>query len=160
MRQRLISLGVKVAIAILSGGLLLVSVTGCTVTDFNKNNMPSTAHLNWDKLYLRGVFNWWEADARYKMIKHADHHYSATIDLIADGQPYEFKFSDQDWSLGTNCGYLMQDRDQILRLDTIVKADCKTRANNFKFTPLLTGSYTFHFVALPNQVPHVFVTKA
>lgn len=160
MQHTSIGLSAKVVLSPLVGILVLLVVAGCNVLDSNRENTGAIAQLQWDKLYLRGVFNWWEADARYKLTKNAEHHYSATIDLVADGQPYEFRFSDQDWSLGTNCGYLAQDRDQVLNLNTIVQADCNTHIKNFKFTPVLSGSYTFHFVALPNQVPHVFVTKA
>ena len=40
---------------------------------------------NYDGLYLRGVFSWWEADEKYKLVQLSDQVFSTTIELIADG---------------------------------------------------------------------------
>jgi uncharacterized protein YceK len=39
---------------------------------------------NYDGLYLRGVFSWWEADEKYKLVELSDQVYSTSIELIAD----------------------------------------------------------------------------
>ena len=56
------------------------------------------------ELYLRGVFTWWEADPQYLLINQGGSVYATTIELIADGQPYDFKFADKDWTPGSSCG--------------------------------------------------------
>lgn len=95
-------------------------------------------------MYLRGVFNWWEADDSFKLIKQPDGSYMTSVELIADGQPYDFKIADANWSQGFNCGYLHKSNDEVVTLNRLLKADCNTTANNFKFTPKQTGSYSFY----------------
>ncbi|MCF2947194.1 hypothetical protein L0668_03685 [Paraglaciecola aquimarina] len=93
-------------------------------------------------LYLRGVFSWWEADEKYKLVEIANNTYSTNIELIADGQPYDFKFADADWTPGFNCGY-RNTRDQIVAVGNTVSADCESTDENFRFTPAETGTYKF-----------------
>lgn len=97
---------------------------------------------NFDGLYLRGVFSWWEADQKYKLVEMSDQVYSTTIELIADGQPYDFKFADANWTPGMNCGYASQS-DKVLTVGDSVKADCQTTDENFRFTPAETGTFRF-----------------
>lgn len=104
---------------------------------------PFSESISYDELYLRGVFTWWEADPKYKLIKVGNQRYSTTIKLIADGQPYDFKFADADWTPGLNCGYLNEERDRVLALDVPVKSSCETSDENFRFTPSETGVYEF-----------------
>jgi hypothetical protein len=114
----------------------------------------------YDELYLRGVFTWWEADPKYKLQEVQDGRYATTIKLIADGQPYDFKFSDADWTPGLNCGYLNKDNDQLVTLDQAVSSFCDTTGQNFKFTPSETGLYQFSIDFSDPVVPSVTISKA
>lgn len=97
---------------------------------------------NYDGLYLRGVFSWWEADEKYKLVERSDKIYSTSIELIADGQPYDFKFADSSWTPGMNCGYASE-TDKIIVVGSSVSANCETTDENFRFTPSETGTFKF-----------------
>jgi hypothetical protein len=97
---------------------------------------------NYDGLYLRGVFSWWEADEKYKLIELSDNVYSTTIELIADGQPYDFKFADSNWTPGLNCGYASLS-DRVIVIGDSVNSNCEAADDNFRFTPTKTGTFQF-----------------
>ena len=88
-----------------------------------------------DSLYLRGQFAWWDALPDYKVKKVETGLYRTEVKLKADGQPYEFKFGDANWSSGTNCGYLSEKEDENVKLDQPVNANCSAVFENFRFTP-------------------------
>lgn len=113
---------------------------------------------NYDGLYLRGVFSWWEADDRYKLVESADQVYSTTIELIADGQPYDFKFADADWTPGMNCGYASKS-GQVITIDNVVKANCDSTDKSFRFTPVETGTFQFSIDFSGFGMPKVTVSK-
>ena len=95
-----------------------------------------------------------------KLQKIQGERYATTIKLIADGQPYDFKFSDADWSPGLNCGYLDQDNDQLVTLDQSVSSGCDTTDQNFKFIPSETGVYEFSIDFSDPAIPTVVINKA
>jgi hypothetical protein len=97
---------------------------------------------NYEGLYLRGVFSWWEADEKYKLIELSDQVYSTTIELIADGQPYDFKFADSNWTPGMNCGYA-NETDKVIVVSVPVRSNCESTDENFRFTPIETGTFEF-----------------
>ena len=97
---------------------------------------------NYDGLYLRGVFSWWEADEKYKLVELSDQVFATSIELIADGQPYDFKFADSNWTPGMNCGYASES-DKILVVDDPVRSNCESTDENFRFTPPETGTFNF-----------------
>lgn len=97
---------------------------------------------SYDGLYLRGVFSWWEADEKYKLIETSSQSYSTTIELIADGQPYDFKFADANWTPGMNCGYASAS-EQIIQEGQIIRSNCDSTDENFRFTPNETGVFEF-----------------
>jgi hypothetical protein len=68
--------------------------------------------------------------------------YSTTIELIADGQPYDFKFADVNWTPGMNCGYA-SDSNKVIFVGVPVRANCETTDENFRFTPTETGTFQF-----------------
>lgn len=118
--------------------LIVFFTTGCATT-----GIPTFAQEeNFEGLYLRGVFTWWEADEKYKLMETTKQRYSTQIDLIADGQPYDFKFADADWTPGLNCGYSHKS-DQVILLGQYSDSDCESTDENFQFTPLETGRYEF-----------------
>jgi hypothetical protein len=132
-------------------------VSGCASNILEPFISSSKAY---DELYLRGVFTWWEADPKYKLQKVQKNRYATTIKLIADGQPYDFKFSDADWTPGLNCGYLDQDNDQLVTLDQSVSSGCDTTDQNFKFIPSETGVYEFSIDFSDPAIPTVVINKA
>ena len=68
--------------------------------------------------------------------------YSTNIELIADGQPYDFKFADSNWTPGMNCGYASKS-DQIIVIGNTVRSNCETTDENFRFTPKVSGHFMF-----------------
>lgn len=111
-------------------------------------------------MYLRGVFSWWEADDTYKLIKGSDGQYRASFELVADGQPYDFKISDAQWSQGFHCGYIGSDQDSVVSLGREIQADCNAKdVKNFKFTPPQTGNYQFMVDFSNLQNPTLIVSK-
>ena len=122
-----------VSIAILS--TLLSSCATNVIDSFIKEK-------NYDGLYLRGVFSWWEADEKYKLVERSDQVFSTSIELIADGQPYDFKFADTHWTPGMNCGYA-NESEKVIVVGDHVKSNCESTDENFRFTPTQTGTFQF-----------------
>ena len=124
---------------------------GCATTG-GGNDLSNT-------MYLRGQFAWWDALDEYKVKKVSEGVYMSSVELTADGQPYEMKFGDAGWTSGTNCGYLSQEADQVLEFGKKSKANCSSVFENFKFTPPATGTYNF-FLDVSGEVPLVYVEPA
>jgi hypothetical protein len=136
------------------GNLALVSVlavTGCATTGGERDYSQS--------LYLRGQFAWWDALPEYKVKKVDTGVYRTEIELKADGQPYEFKFGDANWSNGANCGYLSEKDDKEVTLNTPVQANCSAVFENFRFTPPESAVYGFYF-DVTGETPTVYIKKA
>jgi hypothetical protein len=110
-------------------------------------------------MYLRGVFTWWEADPKYQLKLKKGSVYTTSIELIADGQPYDFKFADVNWTPGTSCGYKGKFRDQLITLNKVAQADCDRSDENFKFIPKETGLYEFSIDFSNLKSPFVTISK-
>lgn len=110
-------------------------------------------------MFLRGVFTWWEADPKYQLKLKQGNVYVTSIELIADGQPYDFKFADENWTPGSSCGYKKQFRDQFITLGKVALADCDRSDENFKFVPKETGIYEFSINFTDVDHPVVKITK-
>lgn len=118
---------------------MLTSLLSSCVTNINDSFIKEKIY---DGLYLRGVFSWWEADEKYKLIELSDNVYSTTIELIADGQPYDFKFADSNWTPGLNCGYA-NESEKVMIVGHSVNSNCEAADDNFQFTPTETGTFQF-----------------
>lgn len=118
--------------------LLTSLVSGCATNVIDS----LIKEQKYDGLYLRGVFSWWEADEKYKLVERSELVYSTSIELIADGQPYDFKFADAKWTPGMNCGYA-NESDRIIVVGDSVRSSCETTDQNFQFTPTETGIFEF-----------------
>lgn len=126
------------------GQFLKVAFSCLLVTGCASNIIPTFVDTpDYSKLYLRGVFTWWEADEKYKLVEVSENKFATQIRLIADGQPYDFRFADINWSPTLNCGYVKASIDQIVTLDDYVRANCESKDENFRFTPIETGLYEF-----------------
>lgn len=123
---------------------LKLAVVSLMLSGCASNVIPTFSDTpDYSSLYLRGVFTWWEADEKYKLVEISNNKYATSIRLIADGQPYDFRFADSNWSPDLNCGYLKANSDQIIKLGQSVKANCESKDENFRFTPTETGLYQF-----------------
>lgn len=127
----------------------LISVLFCCLTltacssksGFNiPEIIPSAPVIQFKDLYLRGVFNWWEADPNYRFMKSSSG-WVVDVELIADGQPYDFRLSDEKWSPSQSCGGKY--KGQPVMLSTTVYLVCEQSSQNLQFTPSSTGTYRF-----------------
>lgn len=122
--------------------LLAVFLLGGCASSTGPTEQANTGGAAMDSpLYLIGSFNWWEVDEQYVMVKSGKKRYTTSVELIADGQPYDFIIADAKWSPGYTCGYRSKSHDQLLQLNEEVKADCTKRTNNFQFKPTSNGVY-------------------
>ena len=146
-----------------AGCLLAASVflSGCASGSFT-SILGANDNADWNTLYLRGSFTWWEAEAKYQVKKVSQGLYKSSVELVADNQPYDFKFADVHWTPGTRCGYRSKEQDEVVMLEKIVKANCDTAADNFKFTPPTSGLYHFYFDVrdIGKLGPQIFIEKA
>ncbi|MFM2486012.1 hypothetical protein [Celerinatantimonas yamalensis] len=109
-------------------------------------------------IYLRGVFTWWDAESQYQLHPVAGHSglWMTQIELIADGQPYEWKIGDKDWQCGTDFGYLSDDSPMVLGQSRAV--DSCAQFNSLKFTPKQDGFYQF-YLDVSHQPAIVYINK-
>ncbi|GEM_PF-234671 len=135
--------------------LLCASIlaSGCSVTPIQNEALAVNRA---DFLYLRGNFTWWDTEEHAKVERVEGQLYKATVELIADGQPYEFKFADVNWSLGANCGYY-QASDQLVTTNNMVTANCSAKFEPFKFVPEETGEYDFFIDFSDESEPQVWI---
>jgi hypothetical protein len=140
---------------LLCSGLLISLLAGCA--SYTVEPYRSVREL--PDMYLRGVFTWWEADPKYQLKLKQGSVYATSIELIADGQPYDFKFADANWTPGSSCGYKKKFRDQFITLDKVVLADCDRTDENFKFVPKETGLYEFSIDFTKLENPLVKIRK-
>jgi hypothetical protein len=110
-------------------------------------------------MYLRGVFTWWDAEDEFKL-KKVDGQpdvYFSSAELVADGQPYDYKFADAGWSAGSNCGFKGKE-DEVVEVGKRSKVNCSSAFENFKFTPPETGVYNF-FIDFSGETPETYIEK-
>lgn len=115
------------------------------------------AKKDYSNMYLRGVFNWWEVNTAFKLLPNSDKSYAVTIELIADGQPYDFKVADADWSMTLNCG---DDFGAVpMRLSAPAILVCASDSLNLQFTPSETAMYRFILDVSSNSQPELVIVK-
>lgn len=114
---------------------------------------------DFEGMYLRGIMNWWEASEPYKLVKSESDKdvYTLQIELIADGQPYDFKIADGTWKNELNCG--TEFGGQSIRLNQKKKLYCAGDSANIKFTPEQTGQYQFALDVSNNRTPNIRIKK-
>lgn len=121
---------------------LLSVLTACSTTTTEETSQGDVSY-DYDSLYLRGSFSWWEADENYRVTEMSKGVYSVVVELVADGQPYDFKFADKEWTNGLSCGYRDKDSDEVIELGRSVDVNCFTPVDNFIFVPKESGKYIF-----------------
>jgi hypothetical protein len=135
----------------------VITLSGCASNVNIREYFPvvsTTASINYEALYLRGIFNWWEAEPAYKVISGADGYY-VDVKLIADGQPYDFRFADSNYTSELNCGADTPDTPiaQGQKHDLV----CVSGSHNLQFIPSETGTYRFKL--LSNGNPTLLITR-
>lgn len=123
--------------------LFVISLSGCS----SRSVVPlpglmDPPQIQFENLYLRGVFNWWEANANYQLNDGPQGWY-VDVDLIADGQPYDFRLSDGFWTPEQTCG--ARYRGQVVLKQEPLYMVCGTESENLQFTPQKTAVYRFTF---------------
>lgn len=142
--------------------LLLLSFALILTACSSGRNIPTTPpisdtapQLTFDSLYLRGVFNWWEAQQPYRLQRN-NQGWFVDVELIADGQPYAFKYSDDKWSPDQTCGGRYN--GQIVSTD-YTYIICGSSAENLQFTPAKTGTYRFLLSRASGRELQLLVTR-
>lgn len=107
-------------------------------------------------LYLRGVFNWWEATPAYRF-KQDGESWHVNVELIADGQPYDFKLSDSQWTPSQSCGGKYKGQPVIV--NTEVFLTCEQGSETLQFTPSNTGTYRFSITSIGTDEVAIKVTR-
>ena len=136
---------------------LAIIMTGCANNAVIESQSQKT--FDYSSLYLRGSFSWWEADDSYRVVPVSDNTYRVVVELVADGQPYDFKFADKSWTMGLSCGYKNKEQDETIQLDRPVTLNCYTPVDNFVFKPTESGKYLFTLNFKNIKRPSLVVTK-
>lgn len=134
-----------------------ISLSGCATNVNIREYFPvvsTTPSINYEALYLRGIFNWWEAEPAYLVVSGDDGFY-VDVKLIADGQPYDFRFADSNYTSELNCGADTPDTPlaQGQKRDLV----CVSGSHNLQFIPSETGTYRFKLLA--NGNPTLMITR-
>ena len=127
--------------------LLSFLLSACSQTGqypIYSQKQPEIVFADW---YLRGVFNWWEAKPAYKL-QHGSSGWFVDVELIADEQPYDFKFSNVNWTTDQTCGASY--KGLAISLKQSMSLSCGSTAENMRFTPPKTGTYRFSVKGSPN----------
>jgi hypothetical protein len=135
--------------------LSLVALSACS-TRAARDLISFEPTKNYQDMYLRGVFNWWEATDKFKFNRVSPDLYSITIELIADGQPYDFKVADANWTPEFNCGFEYSPRR--VELYEPVELICEQTSQNIQFVPSDTGLFLFEFDISDNSAPELSIT--
>jgi hypothetical protein len=135
----------------------LIALNACS-TQSARHLMSFEPDKNYQDMYLRGVFNWWEASEQFKFARVSPEFYTITIELIADGQPYDFKVATANWTPEFNCGFEYSPRR--VELYDAVELVCEQTSQNIQFVPANTGLFTFEFDISNNNAPELTITKA
>jgi hypothetical protein len=147
---------VKVAV-VLIGLQILAACTSTATNDF----FNQTTNKDYSNMYLRGVFNWWEVNQAFKLLPttgdSTSKTYAVTIELIADGQPYDFKVADSNWTMMLNCGNKFG--AQAMKLGRNTGLVCASDSLNLQFTPSETGYYRFVLDVSNNALPELAIEK-
>lgn len=114
---------------------------------------PDIPRIQFENMFLRGVFNWWEADPSYQF-QASSTGWIVDVELIADGQPYDFRLSDAKWTPSQSCGGKY--KGQPVMLGSTVYLVCEQGSSNLQFTPSSTGTY--RFTASPASAGEVALT--
>ncbi|GGA77843.1 hypothetical protein GCM10011369_19710 [Neiella marina] len=127
----------KILVAALAASAL---ISGCSSTGDGGSGAAKPLS---DYFFVRGDFNGWNADPKHKVQPtDKDSVYMATVSLSA-GDTLGFKFADDLWSSGSNCGY-NKSEDETIVLGKPVQVNCNSSYSNFVIKVEKTGAYNFY----------------
>lgn len=129
-------------------------LSGCSTTF-----VEQILEKDYESFYLRGVFTWWEADENYRLKFVDGKVYKTSVKLIADGQPYDFKFADENYTPGYDCGSPIGTGGKVMKIDKPTLSSCENPGGNFQFTPDETGTYDFFIDFTNEDAPQVYIKK-
>ncbi|GGW96358.1 hypothetical protein [Alteromonas halophila] len=136
---------------------LFVILSGCSSsTNFPIPGVNDSPDIQFNKLYLRGVFNWWEATSSFNFQQSSTGWY-VDVELIADGQPYDFRVSDANWTPAQTCGAKYP--GQPVNTDSVIYIVCNPGEKNLQFTPSTTGVYRFTLTPASGDEVALVVSK-
>jgi len=135
----------------------VIALAGCAVPS-TSDLFSSIPEKDYSNVYLRGVFNWWEVNESFKFELVDNDILAVEVELIADGQPYDFKVADSTWSPAFNCGLPAQTTP--IKLGVPVELYCYNDSLNLQFIPNETAVYRFELDVSNNQYPELKVTAA
>lgn len=130
-------------------------LSGCA-SSVSSDFFSQTPPKDYSNMYLRGVFNWWEASEDFKLQAVTQEQYAVTIELIADGQPYDFKVADSIWTMTLNCGN--EFNAEAMQTNEAVELVCASDSLNLQFTPSQTGMYEFLLDVSNNNQPELTIS--
>lgn len=139
--------------AVVLGLQVIVGCASSGSSDFFKQIVGK----DYSGMYLRGVFNWWEVNESFKLQADSNDSYAVTIELIADGQPYDFKVADSNWSMTLNCGNEFD--AEAMQLGQALDLTCASDSLNLQFTPPETAMYRFILDVSNNAEPELMIEK-
>lgn len=140
--------------------LVLSAITCLTMAGCSTTFVDQILEKDYESFYLRGVFTWWEADENYRIEHVQGKLYKASVKLIADGQPYDFKFSDESYAPGYDCGSSKGTGGKVLSEGQKAIATCEEPGGNFQFTPDETAEYDFFIDFANEEMPTVYIQKS
>ena len=115
-------------------------LSGCAAK-VNINPFSNKVEINYNEMYLLGIMNWWEPSEPYRLQPESKYYYSVTVELIADGQPYDFKISNDKWNNHLNCGSEYAQQEVLVNVRKPLY--CAGDSLNLQFTPQETANYKF-----------------
>ena len=126
--------------------IVSAAITGCASSQKIADALLEEP-IDFTNVFLRGSFSWWEADEKFRLNEIGNGEYAVSVDLVADGQPYDFKFADTDYTPKYTCGFASQQME-VLQEGVEADVSCNTAASvdNFKFTPTSSGTYQFKLI--------------
>lgn len=144
---------IKITLTLVSLQVLAGCASSGSVDFFSQSEKK-----DYSNMYLRGVFNWWEVNESFKLIPTDTDQYSVTIELIADGQPYDFKVADNSWTMTLNCGKEFGEEDAMSLGDNVTLI-CAADSVNLQFTPSETGLFVFMLDVSDNDEPELSIER-
>jgi hypothetical protein len=135
----------------------VIGLSGCAVPSAS-DIFSSAPQKDYSNMYLRGVFNWWEANEQFKFAPISEDLFVVEIELIADGQPYDFKVADDTWSPAYNCGLALS--ADALSMNDPIELYCYTDSLNLQFIPSETAIYRFELDVSNQQYPELTIQRS
>ena len=132
---------------------LLISGCSSKMPESVGNLLSSGYSIDGRGVYLRGEMNDYEVSETYRLRK-SDEGYCVLANLRADWAPYKFKFADENWTNGSNFGFL--NPPGVYRQGSRpIELNPNSKFEEISFYPKTDGVYNF---CLIEQKGQFFVT--